>query len=286
MTTVGKVLVIVILLCSSIFFTLSLVAFTTTTNWREKVEKQASTIRDLNGKIQQTKAQYEGVQKDIQVVKADNQKQVDELDKRNADLERQNTQRQTEITQIRVLLETAQANAKSAQAEANFRVAEAQKLDTLLREVQKQANAYKDLERDLNDKIRLLERDLAVAVGNNKTLRERVAAMAYIMRKNNLSDDVTQFVGRKAPPILDGYVREVDWKLKNVVISLGSDQELAVGDELQVYRLKPTPEYLGKVKVTIVDHDQSVAHVVGQTVGGKKIQEGDNVTTQIRPRAN
>ncbi|HWE39766.1 MAG TPA: hypothetical protein VG406_24670 [Isosphaeraceae bacterium] len=286
MTTVGKILVIVILACSILFCAFSLVAFTTTTNWREKVEKQAGQIRDLNQKITQAKAEVEARDKDIQTLTAQNKTEVNRLDARIADRDRDNKRLQDEIAQQRTLQETAQALAKSAQAEANQRVAEAKQLDDLLRQVQKQANAYKDQERDLNDKIRLLERDLQVAVGNNKTLRERTAALSYKLRQNNLSDDVTQLVGRKAPPTLDGYVRAVDWARKNIEISLGSDQELAVGDVLYVYRLKPTPEYLGKIRITIVDHDQSVARLEGQTVGGKKIQEGDHVTTKIGARAN
>jgi hypothetical protein len=286
MTTVGKILVIVILLCSSIFFTLSLVAFTTTTNWRDRVEKQTTQIRDLQSKISSTKAEVDAREKDIQTLKIQNKTDLDKKDVEIANLNVENKRRQDEITQNRTTLESTQALAKNAQTEANQRIEEAKKLDDMLRNVQKQANAYKDQERDLNDKIRLLERDLAVAVGNNKTLRERTAALSYRLRQNNLSDDVTQLVGRRAPPNLDGYVRSVDWERKNIEISLGSDQELAVGDELQVYRTEPTPQYLGKVRVTVVDHDQSVAHVVGQTVGGKKIQEGDHVTTQIRARPN
>jgi len=52
-----------------------------------------------------------------------------------------------------------------------------------------------------------------------------------------------------------------------------------------VFRTKPTPEYLGKVRVTAVDPDKAVVRVIdGKTYHGKKIQEGDSVSTKVRPR--
>ncbi len=42
------------------------------------------------------------------------------------------------------------------------------------------------------------------------------------------------------------------------------------------------PEYLGKVKVGLVEPDQAVANVIGNTVHGKKIMEGDNVSSTLR----
>ena len=42
-------------------------------------------------------------------------------------------------------------------------------------------------------------------------------------------------------------------------ISIGSDDGLAVGQELYVFRTQPRAEYLGKVKIVAVDPDQAVA---------------------------
>ncbi len=52
--------------------------------------------------------------------------------------------------------------------------------------------------------------------------------------------------------------------------------------ELFLFRTSPQPEYLGKVKVGLVEPDQAVANVIGNTVHGKKIMEGDNVSSTLR----
>ena len=64
-------------------------------------------------------------------------------------------------------------------------------------------------------------------------------------------------------------------------ISIGSDDGLAVGQELYVFRIQPRPEYIGKVKIVSVYPDQAVAEVIGNTVNGKKVQEGDIVSSRL-----
>jgi hypothetical protein len=67
-------------------------------------------------------------------------------------------------------------------------------------------------------------------------------------------------------------------------ISIGADDGIFVGMELYLFRTDPMPEYLGKVRVTAVDPDQAVALVIGKTVNGKKIKEGDNVSSTLRSK--
>ena len=62
-------------------------------------------------------------------------------------------------------------------------------------------------------------------------------------------------------------------------ISIGSDDGLAVGQELYVFRIQPRAEYIGKVKIVSVYPDKAVAEVIGNTVNGKKVQEGDIVSS-------
>ena len=88
-----------------------------------------------------------------------------------------------------------------------------------------------------------------------------------------------------APPSgLNGEVTKVDKFNKQLELSIGSDDGLVPGHELYLYRTKPRAEYLGKIKVLSVDPDQAVAKVIGTTIQGKKIQEGDIVSSTIRPR--
>jgi hypothetical protein len=81
-----------------------------------------------------------------------------------------------------------------------------------------------------------------------------------------------------------GEVKRVDPTNRRLEITIGSDDGLVVGHELFLYRTSPRPEYLGKVLVISVDPDQAVAKVIGHTYQGKKIKEGDSVSSTIKPR--
>ncbi len=70
-----------------------------------------------------------------------------------------------------------------------------------------------------------------------------------------------------------------------IQISIGANDGLVPGHELDVYHLKPQPEYIGKVRIIETDPNQASAKLIGKTMYGKKIQEGDSVTTKIRPRS-
>ena len=159
---------------------------------------------------------------------------------------------------------------------------------TLLREqksaVEKQANEYQLRQADLNDKIRELERMLDTATKNNTDLRERVAKYTTLLQSKGLSTDIAQIKGLEAPPPVSGEVTKIDPTNKLFEISIGADDGLVIGHELYLYRTKPRAEYLGKGQIVRVDPDQAVVRVMGSTVQGKKIKEGDIVSSSIIPR--
>jgi hypothetical protein len=106
-----------------------------------------------------------------------------------------------------------------------------------------------------------------------------------LLRQNGLSTDITQIKGLENPPPVTGEVLRIDQSNRKVEISIGSDDGVVVGHELNLYRVKPRPEYLGKIQILSVDPDQAVGRVIGNTVQGKKIKEGDIVSSTINPRS-
>jgi hypothetical protein len=110
-----------------------------------------------------------------------------------------------------------------------------------------------------------------------------VARFSTLLRQNGLSDDITQVRGIESPPKVAGEVLRVDPKGDRIEFTNGSDEGLVVGHEMYVYRTKPRPEFIGKVKIIEVDPDQSVGRVIGRTVNGKHIREGDIVASTINP---
>ena len=89
---------------------------------------------------------------------------------------------------------------------------------------------------------------LDTATKNNTDLRERSPSSPRSSRSNGLSTDISQIKGMENPPPVSGQVKKVDPTNKRLEITIGSDDGLVVGHELYLFRTKPRPEYLGKVR--------------------------------------
>lgn len=282
MTSVGKILVIVIMIFAVIFLGISTVVYTTATDWKQMAETHKKALGELRTKNNDAEEKIASAKKDLERVKADHIVAKKALDDRvaalNADIERM----QREITTARGDLATAQQTAAASLAEAEARRTETQLLREQKLAVEKQANDFKIRQTELNDQIRILTRERDVTKKNNDDLRERVARYSSLLRQHQLSDDISQVKGLESPPAVHGEVSRVDAKNKKVELTIGSDDGLVPGHELFLYRTSPRPEYLGKIRIQSVDPDQAVGVVIGNTIQGKKIKEGDIVSTSFR----
>ncbi len=285
MTFVGKILVIVLMVFALFFLALSTVVFTTEVNWKERVTKLNETKKKLEDDLRRAKAEVDTQKANLDGAKAAFEKD-DRADKATIkNLREENNTRQAEITKQRIAIEQAQENVLSSNKEAEARIAESNKLREIVQAVQTQANEYKLQKTDLDQQIVLLKRELEVATANNADLRDRVVRLQGGLRKAGLPSDPTVYKLLDLPPDVEGEVLKVDSKNQLIEISIGSDDGLVAGHELDLYRTKPTPEYLGKVRILETDPNQSSARVIGKTIHGKKIERGDHVTTKIKPRS-
>ena len=82
---------------------------------------------------------------------------------------------------------------------------------------------------------------------------------------------------------IQGKVARVDWQNKRVILDIGSDDGLSSGQVLFLYRSKPLPKYLGKVRIISVDPHRAVTEVVGSgAIRDIEIQEGDHASGFVR----
>lgn len=282
MTTVGKILVILITIFAVIFMAVTVVVFNTATNWKDALTKQQEKTQNLQKSLTNAKNETDVANNALKAAKAAFDNDVKKLNDDIANLKATNDQAIKDITDARKKLEVAQMNAKSAADDAEARRAETDKTRAQFLEREQEANKYKLQNVQLGDEIRQLQRELEVAVTNNKTLRETVSAYSSSLREHGLSDDVRQIKGVGAPPEVEGKVLRLDDKNSTVEISIGSDDGLVPGHILEVFRLKPRAEYIGKIKIISADADQAVGVVQGRTYLGRRVQEGDNVATSFR----
>ncbi len=284
MTFVGKILVIVIMAFSLIFLGVSTAVFTTAKNWKTATEEQKKKVSELTKKLSDAQATVEAANKDLDAAKGNYEALSKDWNNKISAQQAVIASAQEQITRVSGEVATAEMNAKTALEEAEAR----RKDSTLIRDqkaaVEKQANEFKLKQAELTDRIRELERVLETATKHNTDLRERVGKFSALLRQNGLSDDITQIKGIESPPPVVGEVRRVDPSNRRVELSIGSDDGLVVGHELFLFRQVPRPEYLGKITIISVDPDQAVGRVVGTTYQGKKIKEGDLVSSTIKPR--
>jgi chromosome segregation ATPase len=284
MTQVGKILVLVIMAFSLIFLGISTMVFVTSKNWKDATAKKDAEVKKIKSELKIEQDKLAEAKKHLEDAQAAAKAATTTLNSRIQGLEDQNKRDLAQITETRTRLETATQSAKSALEEVDAR----RKETTLLREqkaaVEKQANDYQLRQADLNDRIRELERMLETATKNNTDLRERVAKYTTLLQRNGLNTDIAQIKGLEAPPPVTGEVTKVDPTNKRLEISIGSDDGLVVGHELFLFRTKPRAEYLGRGQIIAVDPDQAVVRVMGSTVQGRKIKEGDIVSSSIIPR--
>jgi multidrug efflux pump subunit AcrA (membrane-fusion protein) len=284
MTHVGKILVLVIMAVSLIFLGTSTVVFMTSKNWKTAAEQQKQEVAKVKKKFDEAQAVADAAKNDLAAAQANAQAATKALESRIKTLEDQNKRDLDQITDVRGRLVSAQQSAKSSLDEVEAKRNETALLRQQKSAVEKQANEFQLRQAELNDRIRELERMQETATKNNTDLREQVAKFSTLLQKNGLSTDITQIKGLESPPPVDGLIKEVDSSNRRIVISIGSDDGLVQGHELYVYRTKPRPEYVCKVQIIAVDPDQAVCRVVGNTNQGKKMKEGDIVSSSVKPR--
>lgn len=284
MTFVGKILVILLMIFSVCFLALTTVTFSTATNWKKETEKQRAALAKTQQELQTAKAseataqdeakkQVDKLTGDIAALNA----QIQDLSKRSEQLEREKTDAVTRI-------ETIQQNMVIAQEEAETRRKEVEQLRGTLAGVEKQANGLKIEQTDLNTTIRELETERGALRSEKRTLLDNVNAYASFLAERNIDFDITRVKRLQTLPDVEGEVTRVDPTNRTLEISIGSDDGLVRGHTLEIYRTDPSPEYIGKVQILETDPDRAVARVIGQTYQGKKIREGDRVSSKIRPR--
>jgi chromosome segregation ATPase len=284
MTFVGKILVIVIMAFSLLFLALSTVVFTTSRNWKVATAKEKEDVVKLKKKVQDAQAVADAAKKGLEDAKVAHAEKEKVFNNTVASLQAESKRDKGQSEEATKQLVAAEQTAKQALDEVEDKRQQTDLLRTQLSAVEKQANDFRLHQADLNDQIRELQRTLDTATRNNSDLRERVAKFSTLLRSKGLSDDISQIRGLESPPPVVGEIKRVDSTNRRVEVTIGSDDGLVIGHELYIYRTTPRPEFIGKVAIVTVDPDQAVAKVIGNTYQGKKIKEGDIVSSTIKPQ--
>lgn len=279
MTTFGKILVFLNLAFALFVGALIGMVYLTRTNWKTSFDKLNAAVT-----AEVAKHQQDLVDKDRLVQERDKQAQI-AIQERD-DLKKKNTSLDAELRSTKDLLEGAKRatnqdinTTTTVTTEIERRRIEVQQLQAILKG---RDDRIKNLEEQLTKM-----RDEAVTYQlQYKTLKEKNDNLTqqYEDASRELAGlrarGVTAGTSRNVPPPeqVRGTVKAIDGNL--ATISIGTDAGVNKDNVLYLYRLTPTPEYLGELTIL----SATPFEAVGRVKTAKRltaIKPGDEVASRI-----
>lgn len=306
MTVVGKILVFFNLVFSLVVGAFAVMDYTARTHWADGYAKLDKQFQASQASANAYEAEANKLAKEKKTLNA---KLVDagknELEfKGPEDADRAALQaiklleeRRKQIDDLKTLLETQKKQTVAAKKEASetktaltrlkadneLRQSDTEKMRVLLK---KQIEDNVTLVKDKNDL-----RDAAVSANitvksltdKNNQMQDRLTELEDQLRTARASAGTARAGGAArrgpAPPPenVEGLIKKADGSL--VTISLGSDAGLAKGQTMEVFRLSPTPKYIGKIRLIEVTPKLAVGQASGKM--STRMQIGDRVASRI-----
>ena len=273
MNMLGKILVVLIFIMSIFFLAFSFMVFSTQTSWKDKEAQAQSDLSNARSSNSQLEAEIAKLKKQRAAANAARTSAIALLEANLSQSRQRLNAMQEELTALR-----AQQSQQGAQVTGSLATlqAERQKVDSL-RDAVKAAQGERDKMFaevvDLKNQVLELEAVRQRLTASETALLDQVGRQQSVLRANDLNehDDISGL-----PPRRDGMVRQVDTTNKYVVLSLGSDDGMRRGHQLDVHRGE---KYLGKVRLTKTHPDRSIGVVLDDYRKGA-IRSGDSVRTK------
>jgi LysM repeat protein len=275
MNLVGKILVVLILVMSVVFMAFSLQVYATHTNWRNEILKpggykaQLEDARKNNTRLQEERNKFELIADAEKTAKIQALAKAEaEINRLRADYVKANQDlvaKSSELEKNTVALKAAQDGLSRVTEEVG-------KLRTEIASAQTETSARIRQAIELQDQMTVAKGQLAVLTDRNQQLSADVAKA-----RNMLSS-----VGRKLEDPLDAKQVNVKGDVKavsrsRVELSIGSDDGVRVGQELDIYR---GDKYVGRLKVSDAKPDIAVGTILTEYTQSP-IQRGDHVASGL-----
>jgi len=288
MNLVGKIFVVLILVMSLVFASFAVAVYATHKNWMKVVtnpsplpgenlgldeqldqkEQRLEELKDQKLNLERELAAQESLRIDA-VKRLENEKdrlaqelarykqEYEDLVKAERAAVAAMNQTQQTLAQLREELGKRRTEVAEAQQDRDAHFKEVVRLTDLLHQ---QVNELKRL------KTRQME------------LAKDLAQAEAVLRHWDLTKETPP--PNSKPPSLDGLVMAVP-RSDLVEISLGSDDGLLAGHQLEVYRITGSgPTYVGRIEVVKTDVDRSACKVIPE-YQQSHVQRGDRVTTKL-----
>ncbi|MCX7403307.1 MAG: hypothetical protein NTY87_09435 [Planctomycetia bacterium] len=285
MNIIGKIFVFAVFVMSLVFMTFSVAIYSSHVNWREQIERtrdEATAFNPIGLKYQledvkeerekltteinrlQTAASNSEASRDqvvakLQVALSEKSKELSALRDEKEEKEKEQKKVLEELTSAREELKKATQSVESLRKEVQAQQAK----------VDQQVGRASELAGELHARESLL----VIANERKAQLEKQVANARLLLKQSGLSIDS---LPKDRVASMSGVVVAV--ADDSVEVSLGGDDGVQMGHELEIYR---NDQYLGRVRVVSVKPDKAIAVIIKAFLRGT-IQRGDRVATRLK----
>jgi hypothetical protein len=290
MNTIGKILVILNLLFALLTGGFLAIDFAARSSWKDEAEhrKRVADVARASAESMRTSWVNAVSEKKKLQEMLDNKMLSSGAVKADVELQLANLQKELELQKERTKLEIL--NAQKALGEAQRRHEEVKALGEVIKqreqeitqmqlEVTKSRNAA--LEADNRARTATLR-----ATQLLEQLKQKEIALAEALRGPAMKTVTVRDAHYENPPpaYVKGKISKIDDRDRTLVqINIGSDVGIQKDNTLEVYRLRPAPEYLGRLRVVDVHHHLAIGQLLRSRGGPPPaLREGDEVASTIR----
>jgi chromosome segregation ATPase len=292
MNTIGKILVVLNLVFALLTGGFLAYDFAARSNWkqeaehRERVFKVAKANADaLQGTLKTALADKKKLQEQLDNLMIDAKSDHGNIKIKMADLEKE-LNAQKERTKLEIL------NAEKALAEAERRHKEVQLLTDVIKKreeeiakAQLEVTKYRTAALQAEDQARTASLRAANLLEQLKQ-KEIQLAKALVPGGTATPTASVRDPGYQNPPpaYVKGKIEKINATDRGLVqINIGSDVGIQENNTLEVYRLRPAPEYLGRLRIVDVHHHSAIGRLMRTGAGAPPpLREGDEVASTIR----
>lgn len=269
----GKIFVFALFVMSLVLMTFAIAVYSSHTNWQARAKKTQEDLDKSKSEALKSKQEAERMAEYVAASEAARdqviakfQQALVEKDKELTDLRDKRNGKLEEMQSELMKLASAEEDLTRAREELKQLQDEARKKQEL---VDQQVQRAAQLAAQLHEK----ESFLAIANERKTQLEKQVAQARLLLKQSGLSIDS---LPKDRVPKVDGVVMAV--VENSIEVSLGGDDGLQAGHEIEVYR---NDEYLGRAIVKTVKPDRAVAVLMKEYTRGI-VQRGDKVTTRLK----
>ena len=277
MNFLGKILTFAILIMSLVFMTAAVCVYATHRNWAESAKKLTDQLNTARQTVNTLESEKTELSNQLVMEKAARSGAIASLEASRQDLTNRLVQSDTQLRGLQQdSAKQIQLASQAAEALASLKD-EVTELRTNVRATRGNRDKTFQLAVDLENRLNSYQMQVEALQERNEELSEQVAYHTQLMQKFDIdpTDPLTD-----VPPRRDGIVTAVRDNNRWIEISMGTDEGLHEGHQLDVFR-KRDGTYLGRVVIKETNANRAVSEVMPSFHRGQ-IQEGDRVKTKVR----